>query len=151
MLREEKSRLTELQTVQRDEFNSRREYERELRTVCSNVDIILNHPHIQESLHETSQRTFFVFQLKISIKNFPNYFSLSPLTKFIFSHILWIGKQATSCWCGWHLKSETKAEHESESWQATEKPESKARHMGWSVGGQQKNQSIREMHNATVL
>lgn len=55
MLREEKSRLTELQTVQRDEFNSRREYERELRTVCSNVDIILNHPHIQESLHETSQ------------------------------------------------------------------------------------------------
>ena len=55
MLREEKSRLTELQTVQRDEFNSQREYERELRTVCSNVDIILNHPHIQESLHETSQ------------------------------------------------------------------------------------------------
>ena len=55
MLREEKSRLTELQTVQRDEFNSRREYERELRTVCSNVDIILNHPHMQESLHETSQ------------------------------------------------------------------------------------------------
>ena len=55
MLREEKSRLSELQTVQRDEFNSRREYERELRTVCSNVDIILNHPHIQESLHETSQ------------------------------------------------------------------------------------------------
>ena len=55
MLREEKSRLTELQTVQRDDFNSRREYERELRTVCSNVDLILNHPHIQESLHETSQ------------------------------------------------------------------------------------------------
>lgn len=55
MLREEKSRLTELQTVQRNEFNSRREYERELRTVCSNVDIILNHPHIQKSLHETSQ------------------------------------------------------------------------------------------------
>lgn len=55
MLHEEKSRLTELQTVQRDEFNSRREYERELRTVCSNVDIILNHPHIQDSLHETSQ------------------------------------------------------------------------------------------------
>ena len=55
MLREEKNRLTELQTVLRDEFNTRREYERELRTVCSNVDIILNHPHIQESLHETSQ------------------------------------------------------------------------------------------------
>lgn len=48
-------------------------------------------------------------------------------------------------------KSETKAERGSESWQATEKPESKARHMGWRVGGQQKNQSIREMHNATAL
>ena len=55
MLRKEKSRLTELQTVQRDEFNSRREYERELRTVCSNVDIILSHPHIQEPLPEASQ------------------------------------------------------------------------------------------------
>ena len=55
MLREEKNRLTELQTVQRDEFNTRREYERELRTVCSNVDIILSHPHIQEPLPEASQ------------------------------------------------------------------------------------------------
>ena len=35
MLREENNRLTKLQTVQRDEFNTRREYERELRTVCS--------------------------------------------------------------------------------------------------------------------
>ena len=55
MLREEKNRLTELQTVQRDEFNARREYERELRTVCSNVDIILSHPYIQEPLQEASQ------------------------------------------------------------------------------------------------
>ena len=55
MLREEKSRLTELQTVQRDDFKTRREYERELRTVCSNVDIILSHPHIQEPLPEASQ------------------------------------------------------------------------------------------------
>ena len=55
MLREEKNRLTELQTVQRDEFNTQREYERELRTVCSNVDIILSHPHIQEPLPEASQ------------------------------------------------------------------------------------------------
>jgi len=47
MLREEKDRLTELQTVQRDEFNTRREYERELRTVCSNVDLILEtHSHV---------------------------------------------------------------------------------------------------------
>ena len=29
------------------------------------------------------------------------------------------------------------------SWRTT-KPESKARHMGWSVGGQQKNQSLKE-------
>ena len=49
------------------------------------------------------------------------------------------------------LTPKTKAERGSESWQATEKPESKARHMSWSVGGQQKNQSIREMHNATAL
>lgn len=55
MLREEKNHLTELHTVQRDEFNSRREHERELCTVCSNVDIILSHPHIQESFHEISQ------------------------------------------------------------------------------------------------
>ena len=55
LLEEEKNRLTKLQTVQRDEFNTRREYERELRTVCSNVNIILRHPHIQETLHETSQ------------------------------------------------------------------------------------------------
>ncbi len=55
MLREEKNRLTELQTVQRDEFNTRREYERELRTVCSNINIILSHPHIQEPLPEASQ------------------------------------------------------------------------------------------------
>ena len=55
MLREEKNRLIELQTVQRDDFNTRREYERELRTVCSNVDIILSHPHIREPLPEASQ------------------------------------------------------------------------------------------------
>lgn len=40
-------RLTKLQTVQRDEFNTQREYERELRTVCSNVDLILEtHSHV---------------------------------------------------------------------------------------------------------
>ena len=31
MLREEKNRLTELQTMQREDFNARREHERELR------------------------------------------------------------------------------------------------------------------------
>ena len=52
ILREEKSRLTALQSDQREEFNSRREYERELRTVCSNVDIILGTHQPQERQHE---------------------------------------------------------------------------------------------------
>ena len=47
MLREEKNRLTELQTMQREDFNARREHERELRTVCSNVDIILGTSQVQ--------------------------------------------------------------------------------------------------------
>ena len=54
MLREEKNHLTELQTAQRDEFNARREYERELRTVCSNVDIILGFSQVQNRQHEYS-------------------------------------------------------------------------------------------------
>lgn len=55
MLREEKNRLTELQTVQREDFNARREYERELRTVCSNVDIILGTSQVQNRQHEHTQ------------------------------------------------------------------------------------------------
>ena len=47
MLHEEKNRLTELQTAQREDFNARREHERELRTVCSNVDIILGTSQVQ--------------------------------------------------------------------------------------------------------
>ena len=58
MLREEKNRLTELQTMQREDFNARREHERELRTVCSNVDIILGTSQAQnrqrEHTHEKS-------------------------------------------------------------------------------------------------
>lgn len=55
MLREEKNRLTELQTMQREDFNARREHERELRTVCSNVDIILGTSHVQNRQREHTQ------------------------------------------------------------------------------------------------
>ena len=55
MLREEKNRLTELQTVQREDFNARREHERELRTVCSNVDIILETSQVQNRQREHTQ------------------------------------------------------------------------------------------------
>lgn len=55
MLHEEKNRLTELQTMQREDFNARREHERELRTVCSNVDIILGTSQVQNRQHEHTQ------------------------------------------------------------------------------------------------
>ena len=55
MLREEKNRLTELQTVQREDFNARREHERALRTVCSNVDIILGTSQVQNRQREHTQ------------------------------------------------------------------------------------------------
>ena len=55
MLREEKNRLTALQTMQREDFNARREHERELRTVCSNVDIILGTSQVQNRQHEHTQ------------------------------------------------------------------------------------------------
>ena len=55
MLREEKNRLTELQTMQREDFNARREHERELRTVCSNVDIILGTSQVQTRQREHTQ------------------------------------------------------------------------------------------------
>ena len=55
MLREEKNRLTELQTMQREDFNARREHERELRTVCSNVDIILGISQVQNRQREHTQ------------------------------------------------------------------------------------------------
>lgn len=55
MLREEKNRLTELQTLQREDFNARREHERELRTVCSNIDIILGTSQVQNRQREHTQ------------------------------------------------------------------------------------------------
>lgn len=55
MLHEEKNRLTELQTAQREDFNARREHERDLRTVCSNVDIILGTSQVQNRQREHTQ------------------------------------------------------------------------------------------------
>ena len=55
MLREEKSRLIELQTAKREEFHNRRDYERELRTVCSNVELILCTEQAHVRQHEQTQ------------------------------------------------------------------------------------------------
>lgn len=41
--------------------------------------------------------------------------------------------------------------YEPERWRTTEKSDIKAGHIGRSVGGQQKNQSVRERSNAAVL
>ena len=44
----EKDRLTELRDTQRADFSNRRDYERELRTVSTNIDMILGKSHEQE-------------------------------------------------------------------------------------------------------
>ena len=44
----EKDRLIELRDSQREDFSSHRDYERELRTVSSNIDMILGKSHEQE-------------------------------------------------------------------------------------------------------
>ena len=44
----EKDRLIELQDMQREDFSNRRDYERELRTVSANIDMILGKSHEQE-------------------------------------------------------------------------------------------------------
>ena len=44
----EKDRLIELQDSQREDFSNRRDYERELRTVSANIDMILGKNHEQE-------------------------------------------------------------------------------------------------------
>ena len=51
----EKDRLIELQDLQREDFSNRRDYERELRTVSANIDIILGKRHEQEQLIEKEQ------------------------------------------------------------------------------------------------
>ena len=44
----EKDRLIELRDMQREDFSNRRDYERELRTVSANIDMILGKSHEQE-------------------------------------------------------------------------------------------------------
>ena len=51
----EKDRLIELQDSQREDFSNRRDYEQELRTVSSNIDMILGKSHEQEQQIEKEQ------------------------------------------------------------------------------------------------
>ena len=51
----EKDRLIELQDSQREDFSNRRDYERELRTVSANIDVILGKSHEQEQQIEKEQ------------------------------------------------------------------------------------------------
>ena len=51
----EKARLIELQDSQREDFSNRRDYERELRTVSANIDMILGKSHEQEQQIEKEQ------------------------------------------------------------------------------------------------
>lgn len=44
----EKDQLIELQDSQREDFSNRRDYERELRTVSANIDMILGKNREQE-------------------------------------------------------------------------------------------------------
>ena len=44
----EKDRLIELRDTQREDFSNRLDYERELRTVSANIDMILGKSHEQE-------------------------------------------------------------------------------------------------------
>ena len=51
----EKDRLIELRDTQREDFSNRRDYERELRTVSSNIDMILGKSHAQEQQIENEK------------------------------------------------------------------------------------------------
>ena len=51
----EKDRLIELRDTQREDFSNRRDYERELRTVSTNIDIILGKSHEEEQQIEKEQ------------------------------------------------------------------------------------------------
>lgn len=51
----EKDRLIELQDLQREDFSNRRDYERELRTVSANIDMILGKNHEQEQQIENEK------------------------------------------------------------------------------------------------
>ena len=51
----EKTRLIELRDMQREDFSNHRDYERELRTVSANIDMILGKSHAQEQQIENEQ------------------------------------------------------------------------------------------------
>ncbi len=51
----EKDRLIELRDTQREDFSSRWDYERELRTVSANIDMILGKNHEQEQQIENKK------------------------------------------------------------------------------------------------
>ena len=51
----EKDRLIELRDTQREDFSNRRDYERELRTVSSNIDMILGKKPERGQVKEKSQ------------------------------------------------------------------------------------------------
>ena len=51
----EKDRLIELRDSQREDFSNRRDYERELHTVSTNIDMILGKNHEQEPQIEKEQ------------------------------------------------------------------------------------------------
>ena len=51
----EKDRLIELRDTQREDFSNRLDYERELRTVSANIDMILGKSHEQEQQIEKGQ------------------------------------------------------------------------------------------------
>ena len=51
----EKDRLIELRDTQREDFSNRRDYERELRTVSANIDMILGKNHEQEQQIENEK------------------------------------------------------------------------------------------------
>ena len=51
----EKDRLIELRDMQREDFSNRRDYERELRAVSANIDMILGKNHEQEQQIEKEQ------------------------------------------------------------------------------------------------
>ena len=51
----EKDRLVELRDRQRENFSNHRDYERKLRTVSANIDMILGKNHEQEQQIEKKQ------------------------------------------------------------------------------------------------
>ena len=53
----EKDRLTELRVMQREDFSNHRDYERKLRTVSANIDMILGRTHSQKQLEKSREKS----------------------------------------------------------------------------------------------